>query len=150
MSAPTVSVRTQVRDLFLQALLNLKNWPTVREPSFDVSPKYLEAGECKTFPTYCVVATDERIESQTLEHMSCTLTLLVVIYAKDDTDPRARLDAALEDAYEALLGVKARQPDTMWKLDLEDVTTDEGARSSHPYAQAQLRWSVRHRRRTAV
>lgn len=150
MTAPAVSVRTQVRDAVMQALLDLRNQSTARVQDFDVSPKYLAVEECTKFPTYCVVATDERMEAQTLLEVTSTMTLLVVIYVKDTADPRAKLDAAIEDAYDTMIMLQTRLADRVWKMNLEDITTDEGAATSQPHAQAVLRWNLHHRRRSTA
>lgn len=147
---PAVSIRTQARDAVMDALLNQRNQSTARVQDFDVSPKYLGCDECTKFPTYCVIATDERMEAQTLRDRDSTLTLLIVIWAKDTQDPRAKLDASIEDAYDAMIGLQARIADRIWKLSLDDITADEGASTSHPHAQAVLRWSLSHRRRSTA
>lgn len=151
MSAPAISVRTQVRDAIMQALRDLQHQPSARVQDFDVSPKYLTCEECARFPTYCVVATDERPDRQTLMETDCTLTVLIVIYAKDTQDPRAKLDASIEDAYDTMILLQTRLADRVWKMTMEDLTSDEGAATSQPHAQAVLRWNLHHRRRaTAV
>lgn len=147
---PAVSIRTQARDAVMEALLNQRNQSTARVQDFDVSPKYLAVEECTKFPTYCVVATDERVEAQTLHETTNTMTLLIVIYVKDMADPRAKLDASIEDAYDTMIGLQARMADRIWKMTLDDITADEGAATSHPHAQAVLRWSLSHRRRSTA
>lgn len=150
MTAPSVSTRTIVRDAAIAALDLLRAQSTARVQTFDVSPRYLAAEECKRFPTYCVVVTDESPAPQTFEKDSCELTLLIVIYAKHDEDPRGYLDAAIEDVYEAMLLLQATLKDLVWKMKLTDLTADEAATTSHPHAQALQRWSLHHRRRATA
>ena len=148
MSTPPVSDRTLVRDAVVAVLDSRKGGDGVREKSFDVSTNYLAVEECKRFPTYCVIVTDETPSSFTQRQIDCLMTVTLVIYAKHDRDVRAMLDACIEDAYDAMLLVQDRMESAAWKLTLRNLTTDEGTTIATPHAQAVQQWTCHHGRAT--
>ena len=143
----STSVRTIIRDGVVQALTTLKQTQAARLPNFTISLTYDQVEDCKTFPTYCVVVTDEQVEAHSLTHMDCVSTLLTVLYVQDQKDPRAKLDAAIEDVYEAVMRWGQSNLASVWRMVCSEVTTDEGTRIAKPNAQAVLRWQLHYRRR---
>jgi hypothetical protein len=141
------SHRTIARDAIVTCLEQLKAGGAARVKEFAVSLRYLTEQETSGKTTYCVVITDESGNPQTLERDSWDMTALIVLYAYDTRDPRARLDAAIEDVSEAVLQLAATLKDAIWKLKLTEITTDEGTTAAGPWAQAVTRWSLSHRRR---
>lgn len=141
-----MSLRTVLRDAVIAQLATLKATGSARVKDFGTSPRYLSAEEARNSTTYCVVVTDETRSTQTLERDAWDATLLVVIYAYDTKDPRAKLDDCIEDGIEQVLRVGASLKDSVWTVHLNEITTDEGTTAAGPWAQAVLRWSVGHRR----
>lgn len=145
MSQP-VSPRTLLRNAIVAAFTARKGTDAMRLPEYAVSTNYLSEEQVTNNVTYCVVVTDETLTAQTMSKDDCAMTVLIVIYFKGDADPRAKLDMAIEDAYETVLTVQPALKETVWKLKLEEFTTDEGTTIAKPYAQAVQRWSAHHRR----
>lgn len=150
MSALSTSARTVLRDAVVAELAALKGRGSARVPSFGLSLNYLGADELKQDVTYCVVVTDEAPQAQTLGQRDCAMTLVVVLYVRDKDDLRAKLDAAIEDVYETLLLVQHRLKPGIWKMDLDEVTTDDNTTAVKDLAQAVLRWTCHHHRTTTV
>jgi hypothetical protein len=142
----STSVRTQVRDGIVEALQTLLRQGAARHRDFAVSLTYDTVEECTKWPTYCVIVTDETLTEQTLRHLGSELNVLTVLYVRDTKDPRAALDAAIEDVYEAVAGWCEQARGLIWKWRLAELSTDEGTRIAKPHAQAVLRWSLAHRR----
>ena len=150
MTTPAISTRTVVRDAIVLALGNLKGQSTARNKTFAVSLRYLTETETKQATTYCVVCTNEQGVAQTQQHATWDLTVLIVIWAYDTNDPRAKLDACLEDVYETMLLVQATMRDVVWKMTLGDIQTDDGTTAAGDWAQGIQRWTISHRRRMTV
>ncbi len=144
MSGP-LSIRTQVRDAIVAALQTIDATPTVRQPGAQILTHYAEVGEIKKSPTLCVIVTNEEVDVRVQMHAEVTLSILVVLYVRSETDVRAALDAAIEDVWEVLRSgqlVKA----VVSQLRLDSIDTDEGTTSAKPFAQAVMRWSAQIRR----
>lgn len=140
------SPRTTLRNAILAAFNQRENTDAMRIQAYDVILNYLSEEQVTQAVTYCVVVTDEMPTTQTMQKDDCLMTALIVIYIKDTGDSRAKLDAAIEDAYETVLTVQGTLREIVWKLKLENITTDEGTTIARPYAQAVQRWSAHHRR----
>jgi hypothetical protein len=84
------SIRTQVRDAIVAALESLKSSDSARLKKPEISLYYDAIEDVKTFPTYCVVCTNETITSQTQGAADVELEVLVIVYVKDDKDARHR------------------------------------------------------------
>lgn len=140
------STRTLIRDAVVSTLRGRQDTDAMRLPAFDVSLNYLTIEECKRFPTYCVIVTDEIPESFTLQQVECRATIVVVVYAKHESDVRAMLDKAIEDVYETMLTVQQGLEGTAWKCRLDALTTDEGTTIEKPHAQAVQRWTCHYGR----
>lgn len=147
MSALAISTRTLVRDAVLAELTALKQSERARVKQFGVSSNFLSADELKQDITYCVVVTDEAVTGQTLQQRDSVLTVVIVLYVREQTDLRAKLDAAIEDVYEALLLVRERLKHDVMQLQLTEVTTDDNTTAVKGVAQAIQRWTCRHQRR---
>lgn len=146
MTLPATSHRTVVRDAVMTALFGRVGTEGMRHQAFDVKPNFLSVEECKRFPTYCVIVTDETPGPFTLRERECQMMVTVVCYAKHDSDVRAFLDAAIEDVYDTMLLVQQTLIGVAWKLVLENVTADDAATATKPHAQAVQRWSCSHGR----
>jgi len=141
----TLPIRTQVRDAFVAALNTIDASPTVRQPGGLVVTNYLAVNELKKFPTYCVVVTNEELTVETQMVADVLLQALVVIYARDETDVRAALDGAIEDAWEAIrIGQMVKS--ACGFLELKTIETDEGTTIAKPFAQAVMKWTAHVRR----
>lgn len=142
----STSTRTIVRDAIVAEFTAMKTAGQARVPEFDIRTRWLNEQETKQLSTYCIVATDETRAPQTQRHDNYDLTAVVVIYAHDAVDPRAKLDAMIEDAIGAVLQAARNLKEWVWKLVLDEITADEGTTAAGPWAQAVLRWTVSHRR----
>lgn len=148
------SVRTQVRAAFVAALAQL-NAPdaAARLAPVEIVTDYLTETEIKQSPSYGVIVTDEEAEEParrthgSMGTSDLALTVLVIIYVRDETDRRAVLDAAIEDVTDALRRGQAVQAVAPF-LRYEGLQADEGTTAAKPYAQAKLRWTVRGVRRS--
>lgn len=147
MSALTTSARTLVRDAVLAELTALKQSDRGRLKAFDLSSNFLSVDELKQNITYCVVVTDESMTGQTLAKRDSVLSLVIVLYVREQTDLRAKLDAAIEDVYEALLLVQERLKGDVSQFQLNELTTDDNTTAVKGVAQAIQRWTCRHQRR---
>jgi hypothetical protein len=138
-------IRTQVRDVFVDALRTIDNLPTVRVKGAEIVTQYLNVDECRKYPTYGVIVTNEAVSHGAQMHADVTMTVLIVVYVRQERDARAMLDGAIEDIWEVLRSgqlVKAVVP----YLELESIDTDDGTTSAKPFAQAVLRWQAHVRR----
>lgn len=147
MSTPAISTRTLVRDAVLSELAALKGTERARVKAFDLSSNFLNADEIRANVTYCVVVTDESLTAQTLQRAESALSLVLVLYVREQTDLRARLDAAIEDVYETLLLVRERLTGEVSHFHLTELTTDDNTTAVKGVAQAIQRWTCRHQRR---
>lgn len=147
MSALAISARTLVRDAVLAELTTLKQSDRARVKAFAVSSNFLSADELKQDITYCVIVTDETLSGQTLAKRDSVLTVVVVLYVREQTDLRAKLDAAIEDVYEALLLVRERLKQDVSQFQLNEITTDDNTTAVKGVAQSIQRWTCRHQRR---
>jgi|CXWL01.1.fsa_nt_gi hypothetical protein len=141
-----ISTRTVVRDAVVQALRGRLTDPQVRMRTYDISQNYLTAQECKRFPTYCVVVSDESPGALTLTAREFQMVVLLVLYVRDEDDTRAVLDAVIEDVYETMLTVQRGLGAAGWKLVLESLSSDEGTTIANPHAQCVQRWICHHSR----
>ena len=148
MSALAASNRTILRDAVVAELTALKGSGRARVPAFGLSTNFLNADEVKQDITYCVVVTDESIQAQTLMQRESAMTLVLVLYVREKDDLRAKLDAAIEDVYEALLLVQQRVKPDIWKMALDELTTDDNTTAAKDVAQAVQRWTCHHHRKT--
>lgn len=147
MSTPTVSHRTAIRDAVLATFESRRGADGMRVKEFDVARYWLSVEQCQRFPTYCVIVTDEVPGEKTQRAVNFGLTLAVVIYVKDDHDPRRALDAAIEDVYETLLLVQDTiDEESSWQFSPQELSSDDGTSIAHPYALAVQRWQCEHRR----
>ena len=142
----TTSDRTVVRDTIIEALQARLGTEGMRLDGYDVSPAYLSIEECKRFPTYCVIVTDETLHGFSQQQRECEMTVLVICYVKHERDVRMVLDAAIEDVYDTMLLVQGNLPGIAWMLKLEEIKADEGATATKPHAQAVHRWTCSHGR----
>lgn len=136
-----VSIRTQVRDAFVDALTTINRSPAARVPGAQVLTQYVTAEEVLKSPTYCVVVTNESINVISQMSADVTLTVLVVIYVKSDTDVRAVLDGAIDDVWDALRMGHILKSDVS-QLSVESIETDEATTAAKPFAQAVMRWTA--------
>ncbi len=146
----TVSTRTLVRDAVIRILTSRKKDAQARVPEFAVSPRFLTEQETNQKHTYCVIVTDEQVDagSSSQRARGFALTVKLVCYAYDQTDPHAVLDAMIEDAAEAM-GLLVVQPELrglVWHVVPESITTDEGTTAALPWGQAVCQWSASHAR----
>lgn len=143
-----MSIRTLVRDTVMQQLLARKSQASVRVKAFGVSPRFLMEQETKQANTYCVIVTDETVQGFTQRQRESSLTLKLVLYAYDATDPRAVLDAMIEDAYEIVMGITTQPAlqGLVWNIKPDSITTDEATSAAGPWAQALCQWTVQHSR----
>lgn len=141
----TVSIRTQVRDAFVAALKTIDASPTVRQPGGQVVTNYLAVDELRKYPTYCVVVTHEDLTVETQMVADVRLEVMVVIYARDESDVRAALDGAIEDAWDAIrIGQLVQGVSAL--VELKTIETDEGTTIAKPFAQAVMKWTAHVRR----
>lgn len=146
----TTSARTIVRDAILAAFVQAKQSGAVRMSDFATSLRWLTEQETTQKNTYSLIVTDEQRTPDTLSKDRYDMTAVVVIYAYDSRDPRAALDAMIEDAIDICLRAeRTMQPLTM-KMHLESIATDEGTTAAGPWAQAVLRWTVVHYRAASM
>lgn len=148
MSAAAISVRTIIRDTIIAMLESRKNQSIARIASFSVSPRFLTQLETKQANTYCVIVTDEAFQEVTHGRRDASLTVKLVVYAYDTKDPRAPLDAMIEDAYEVMSSLQqhADMSSLIWHVSPESITTDEATTDAGPWAQALCTWTLQHRR----
>jgi hypothetical protein len=140
------STRTLVRDAVAGTLTGRIDTQGPRIPLYDVALNFLAFEECKRFPTYCVVVTDDVPQAFTQEQREYQLTVVIVILVKHERDVRAVLDAAIEDVYDAVLMAQQSLAGVSWKMMPESMTADEGATATKPHAQCIQRWSCSHAR----
>lgn len=145
MSAPAVSTRTIIRDTVMQVLESRKGQTVCRVKSFAVSPRFLTEQETKQANTYCVIVTDEDITVSRQSQRDISATVKLVLYAHDTKDPRAVLDAMIEDIYEVMLGSAGHADlrDLVWQVMPETLTTDEATTAAGPWAQALWTWTLK-------
>ncbi len=147
MSTSPISHRTTIRDAVLAMFESRRGADGMRVKEFDMSRYWIGPDQCARFPTYCVLVTDEVPGEKTQRTVNFGLTLTVVIYAKDDHDPRRALDAAIEDVYETMLLVQDTiDEEISWQFSLQELSSDDGTSIAHPYALAVQRWQCEHRR----
>jgi hypothetical protein len=145
-----VSTRTLVRDAVIRILTSRKKDAQVRVAEFAVSPRFLSEQETNQKHTYCVIITDEQVDtaSSSQRARGFAITVKIVCYAYDQADPHAVLDAMIEDAA-AAMGLLVTQPELrglVWHVVPESITTDEGTTAALPWGQAVCQWSARHAR----
>lgn len=146
----TTSTRTLVRDALAKGFENLKRAGTGRVKDFAISLRWIHEQESIQSNTVCIVTTDETRTAQTLTHDAYDLQATVVLYVNDPTDPRAMLDAMIEDAIETVWLVAPSLKEWAWNFTLSEITTDDATKAAGPWAQALLRWAVSHRRMRAT
>jgi hypothetical protein len=144
------SVRTIIRDRIVEEFHIVKNSQSGQVQEFDIELRWLSPEETTRSSTYCVIVTDETRSGQTLEHDAYQLTGAVVLYAKDTSDARAKLDLMIEDAINVLRRAFQALKDTFQKAALETITTSEASTAEGDWPQAVIRWSGVHRRPVIV
>ena len=148
MSDLPVSVRTIVRDQVID-ILHMRKGGAVRVPQYDISTYYLSADETVKISTYCVIVTDESVTERNQQSEVWELTLKIVMYAHDASDPHAMIDGMIEDVQDAMR--LARNTLTLNNIvcDIKpgDIAPDERTRSALPHGQAVRTWTMRHDRR---
>lgn len=142
----TLSTRTLVRDAIVKGFDNLKRAGTGRVKDFAISLRWLHEQDTLQSNTVCIVTTDETRSPQTLLQDTYDLQTTVVLYVNTPTDPRAVLDAMIEDAIETVTLVAPALKEWAWNFTLTEITTDDATKAAGPWAQALLRWAVSHRR----
>lgn len=140
------SPRTIIRDRIVAEFTILKNNGSGQVPEFDISLKFLTQEETKRASTYCVIVTDETRTASTMEDDQYQLTGLVVLYAHDTSDARAKLDLMIEDTLDVLRRVFQSIRGTFLKLSIDSVTTSEASTLEGDWPQAVIRWSGIHHR----
>lgn len=148
MTTLSTSPRTLIRDAIMSMLETRKNQALSRIQSFAVSPKFLSPPELTQSNTYCVIATDEAFQRSTHSVDESELTIKLVIYAKDTKDPRAPLDAMIEDARDAMTGLIGH-PDVrgvVSRVVPESIATNESTTDAEHLAQAVFVWTIQQRR----
>lgn len=145
------SPRTVIRDRIISEFQVLGKSGAGRVPEFETSPRWLSVDETKRASTYCVVVTDETPQKQTHQHDLYELTGVVVLYANDTKDARAKLDLMIEDAIEVLRrAFESLRQAYILTASIETVTTTEASTAEDDWPQAVIRWTVRHRREGMV
>lgn len=142
-----MSTRTVIRDRILSEFQTLSKSGAGRVPAFETSPRWLSVDETKRASTYCVVVTDETPRKQTHQHDLYELTGVVVIYANDTKDARAKLDLMIEDAIEVLRrAFEALRQGYILSASIDTVTTTEASTAEDDWPQAVIRWTATHHR----
>lgn len=142
-----MSNRTVIRDRIIQELRNLKTDDSgFGMEDFDVDTRWLTQEETKRKSTYCIVVTDETRSAHSLQHDEYEMNGVIVIYANDTRDARAKLDAMVECAYSALYQAFKGLKDIFFKASAQNFTTSEGSTAEGHWPQAVVRWSATHRR----
>lgn len=144
-----MSVRTVVRDAIVQEFEAMQTGQNGRVVDFDISTRWLIDTETKRKATYCVVVTEESRGSHSLHEDLYTMVGLIILYAHDTTDPRAKLDLMIEDAIDAIRrGLRNVQGVT--RAMIESIQTSEGSTAEGDWPQAVVRWQVQHPRAGVV
>lgn len=145
-----MSTRTVVRDRIVKEFETVQAARSGRVPEFDISLRWLSETETKRSATYCVIVTDEQRNAQTLQDDAYQLSGAVVLYAKDTTDARAKMDLMIEDALDVLRRAFQALQGVIEKAAVESVTTTEASTAEADCPQAVVRWSAVHRRAVMV
>lgn len=141
-----MSTRTVVRDRIVAEFQVLKENESGRVQEFDVSVRWLAPDETKRAATYCVVVTDESLSPDTQQSDEYELTGVLVLYAHDTKDARAKLDLMIEDALDVLRRSFRRLNGTIRGASIESITTTEASKAEDDWPQAVMRWKATHER----
>ena len=145
-----MSTRTLVRDRIVGEFNAMRNAQSGRVNVFDTDTHWLLDTETKRSATYCVVVTDEVRTASTLENDTYAMSGVVIIYAYDTTDTRAKLDLMIEDALDVLRLAFRALPGTIQRALVESVQVSEGSTAEGDWTQAVVRWSAVHERAFVV
>lgn len=141
-----MSVRTVVRDAIVARFEAMLSSQAGRVPLFDVKKNWLLDTEVKRQATYCVVVTDEARSPNTLSSDFYSLSGVVVIYAFDTADPRAKLDLMIEDTIDVLREVFRSMTGQVQRAMVDGVQATEGSTAEGDWPQAVVRWTAIHTR----
>lgn len=144
------SVRTIVRDRIIAEFTTLKDNQSGRVPAFDISARWLSPDETKRQATYCVIVTDESRSPQTLQDDMYDMTVVLVLYANDTTDARAKLDSMIDDAIDVLRRAFRALGEVVQRAHIDVITTTEASNAEDDWPQAVIRWTVVHQRQGMV
>lgn len=144
------SVRTLIRDRIVAEFAVLRESGSARVPEFEVSLRWLSPDETKRQASYCVVVTDESRAGQTQQQDLYLLSGVVVLYAHDTSDARAKMDDMIEDAVEVLRRAFQVLAGVIQHASVDSVTTTEASPAEKDWPQAVIRWTARHRRAVMV
>lgn len=143
-------IRTEIRERIEEALRMIASRPDANCRAFALSRTWDEVTELTSWPTYCVIVTDEAITNESFEFRRCVVDGVIVIYVRDGSDPRAELDKSIEDVWNATtdagtLGGVVRE------ISIDNIECDDATRMAKPFAQAVLRWrcTITRRRKAA-
>lgn len=144
------SDRTAVRAAFLAALALNKGRADVREPEFQLATDFLNDDQLVQAIAYCVMITDEEPEETQKRvpgAVPYSLGVKLVIYARDERDRHARLDAAIQDVWESLHNGQ-RVKDVVPFLEYGGLQVMGEGTDSKSIGQAVMRWTARGLRRS--
>lgn len=144
------SVRTVVRDKIVTEFTAMQTGQNGRVVEFDVNTKWLTDTETKRGATYCVVVTEESRAAHNLLSDIYTMSGVVVIYAYDTADARAKLDLMIEDAIDVLRRAFRALQGTITRAMLDGIQVSEGGTAEGDWPQAVVRWNVLHTRPVLV
>lgn len=139
-----MSVRTTVRNKIVTVFQAMKDDQSGRVQQFDVRVKWLTDQETSGSSTYCVVVTDEVRTGFTLDSDQYELSGVLVIYAYDTKDARAKLDQMIEDAIDVLRTAFRGLVNTVHRAAIETITVSEGSTAEGDWPQAVIRWKAQH------
>lgn len=141
-----MSVRTVVRDAIVAKFTAMQSTQAGRVQVFEVSKNWLLDTESKRQATYCVVVTDESRSPNTHSSDFYSLSGVVVIYAFDTADPRAKLDLMIEDAIDVLREAFRSLAGQVTRAMIDVVQATEGSTAEGNWPQAVVRWTAIHTR----
>lgn len=139
-----------VRDGIVAEFETMQAAGSGRVQEFDISLRWLTETETKRASTYCIIVTDEQRTSHTLHDDAYQLSGVIVLYAQDTRDARAKIDLMLEDAIEVLRRAFHGMASVLQKASVESITTSEGSTAEAYWTQGVIRWSGVHRRAVMV
>jgi len=126
--------RTELRDAILTALARLDG--------VSLSKTWDAPEDITKHPTICVIVTDESgIEPMTLQHADVPLMVVIVGYVRSEEDCRAALDTLIEDVWRIVRTTQAINL-LAWKIEVPEISCDDGTRIAKPIAQFVMRWRM--------
>lgn len=149
MSEPAVSKRTQIRDAFFNALAQIStaNASRAYRTTATVEKLWLQYDQFVRYPGLCVIVTDEQVASDSHQSFRSECDVKIVGYSSNDKDPRAALDAIIEDTLEALSRNDESIRSIVSGLQLEEIACDDGAEVSKPFGKFVMTWKCSFTRR---